>query len=206
MSFPTTRPTLLSRMRKGDNDAWIEFFQKYTVSVLAFFRRRDLGKQDAEDLWQEVLLKMSQETLHMYRSDRGGFRAWLLGALQQQLANWHRRINARKRGRSVTVSGDEPKSLEDSEGATRFDELEDESQRHYAKNRHAVQEELEQVLHGFDHDEKRAYLDSFWNDDDLTYEEIARRHGLKLHKLRYVREKAEASLYQRWEKELQLGF
>lgn len=39
-------------------------------------------------------------------------------------------------------------------------------------------------------------------DDDLTDTQIARRHGLTLHQLRYARKKARDSLCQRWEKDL----
>jgi RNA polymerase sigma factor (sigma-70 family) len=202
MSFPTTRHTLLSRMRKGEDGAWSEFVRNYTASALAFLRHLGLDEADAEDVWQETLFKLNVRALQSYAKVKGQFRSWLMMALNSKMLDLRRRAGAAKRDVENTVSGNAPLSPDEPEGATLFDQLEAEAGRHYAEARRAVQERLDELLSNYpDEREKRAYLDRFWNDDGLTDEEIAARYRYNRNQLTYLRQKVETYLRQRWEAE-----
>ena len=55
-SSPTTRPSLLVRLRDGDDrEAWRQFVELYAPLVYGFARRRGLQDCDAADLTQDVL-------------------------------------------------------------------------------------------------------------------------------------------------------
>jgi RNA polymerase sigma-70 factor (ECF subfamily) len=74
-----TSPTLLGRLRRQplDQAAWGEFVERYGRKIYQWCRRWDLQLADAEDVTQEVLLKLAQK-LRTFRYDpSGSFRAWL---------------------------------------------------------------------------------------------------------------------------------
>jgi RNA polymerase sigma factor (sigma-70 family) len=225
MSFTTTQPKLLSRMLKGDDSAWFEFARAYTPPAIAFLCWFGASEQDAQDLWQKILLKLHLGALHAYRADMGRFRSFLMTSLRNQHRDWLRESTAQRRGGGGTVSGDKPLSPDDPEGATRFEQFEDETQQHSAQTRQAVQESLDFLLRDYpEAREKQAYLDWFWNgapkrkrslqpktprpklrkpahDSD---KQIAARHGLKTHQLAYIIKKVEAHLQKRWQTEPEL--
>ncbi|MCH8807901.1 MAG: sigma-70 family RNA polymerase sigma factor [Planctomycetes bacterium] len=64
--FPTTRMTLIERMRKMDNSAWTTFFEIYGPIVYRFARRARLDDHDAEEVVAAVVR-------NMLRVMRGGF-------------------------------------------------------------------------------------------------------------------------------------
>jgi RNA polymerase sigma factor (sigma-70 family) len=206
-------------MRKGDETAWSEFVRAYTPPAIAFLRSLGLSREDAEDLWQEVLLKLEQRGLETYRPDMGKFRSWLMGVMCHKMKDMEEKAKAAKRDVRMTVSGDEPLSPNDADGATRWEQLEDETQQHFARSRQAVQEQLEFALRYYpDESEKRVYLDWFWNGAPKrkrsaqaknprprlgkpahdTDKQIAARHGLKTHQLTHLIDKVQAHLQKRW--------
>lgn len=211
MTFPPTRRTLLSRAGKGDDEAWEQFVHAYTRPALAFLCGMfGLREPDALDLWQEVLLKLHKQSLRTYRAKAGRFRVWLMKVLRHKFLDWQDYIRAEKRDARKTVSGDEPLLVDEPEGATRFDQLEDEQRRSYEEQYPEVQAQLESWLG--DYPDKRAqkdlqptekeiYLDWFWNHDRLTNEKLAARHGLKRGQLDYIRKKVQAHLCKRWQRE-----
>jgi RNA polymerase sigma factor (sigma-70 family) len=195
MSFPETRPTLLSRMRRREEGAWDEFVRAYTGPALGFLCWMGLSEHDAQDVWQEQLLKLSSVNHDAYPPERGSFRAWLMKALRRRQIDLHRWSQAAMRDVAKTVRGDAPLSPDDPDGATLFAQLRDQAQRHYAESRKCVEEELEPLLLDcLNEGERRAYRDWFWNEDGLTNEAIAARHGLDRDQLTYIRRKVTARL------------
>jgi RNA polymerase sigma-70 factor (ECF subfamily) len=74
-----TSLTLLSRLRDtpADQAAWSAFVARYGRKIYGWCRHWGLQEADAEDVTQEVLLKLSGK-MHDFRYDRSGsFRAWL---------------------------------------------------------------------------------------------------------------------------------
>src|SRR5947207_8486533 len=74
-----TSPTLLGRLREAPTDqaAWDEFVERYGRKIYAWCRQWNLQEADAEDVTQNVLLKLA-EKMQTFDYDRErSFRAWL---------------------------------------------------------------------------------------------------------------------------------
>jgi RNA polymerase sigma-70 factor (ECF subfamily) len=75
----STRETLIGRVRDvNDEGAWGEFWQLYEPLIRQYLRRLNVSPHDAEDLTQNVYLKLRRE-LPKFKLDhaRGQFRGWL---------------------------------------------------------------------------------------------------------------------------------
>jgi RNA polymerase sigma-70 factor (ECF subfamily) len=74
-----TSPTLLGRLARvpTDHAAWGEFAERYGRKIYGWCRRWQLQVADAEDVTQQVLLKLAQK-MHAFSYDPSqSFRAWL---------------------------------------------------------------------------------------------------------------------------------
>ncbi len=97
---------LLQRCRTGDQSAWRELVQRHTRRVfnLAY---RFVGRVDeAEDLTQEVFIKVYQ-SLDRYRQAEGAFTTWLTTVARNQVIDNYRRRREEKRRRA-----DDPEILD----------------------------------------------------------------------------------------------
>lgn len=76
---PTTRPTLLERLRSSrDEEAWRHFINLYGPVVFALARRRGLGAEASDVVVQDVCVKaLSALPDFEYQPERGRFRGWL---------------------------------------------------------------------------------------------------------------------------------
>jgi len=77
--YSRTSITLLGRLQSnpGDRQAWTEFVQRYGRIIFGWCRRWQLQEADAEDVTQNVLLRLSEKMpLFVYDPSRS-FRAWL---------------------------------------------------------------------------------------------------------------------------------
>jgi RNA polymerase sigma factor (sigma-70 family) len=74
-----TRVTLLGRLRAGPDDpaAWAEFVEWYGRKVYAWCRAWRLQEADAEDVTQEVFVKLSARMRDFRYDAARSFRAWL---------------------------------------------------------------------------------------------------------------------------------
>jgi RNA polymerase sigma-70 factor (ECF subfamily) len=88
----TTPFTLLERLRQPDSQrAWERFVELYTPLLLYWGRRHGLATHDAEDLAQEVLVRLVQ-VLPEFRYEKGkSFRSWLRTVTLNRLRDWARR-------------------------------------------------------------------------------------------------------------------
>jgi RNA polymerase sigma factor (sigma-70 family) len=99
-----TRATLLERLRDGtDALAWDEFFAYYWPTIYGFARHRGCSEHTAEEIVQDVMLKVFQKR-EVYRYDPtcGRFRDWLGTVVRNNVAEHRRRPANRLRG----VGGD----------------------------------------------------------------------------------------------------
>jgi RNA polymerase sigma-70 factor (ECF subfamily) len=72
-----TGTTLLVLLRDPTNpEAWEAFVDRYGPKILGWCRRWHLQKEDAEDVTQDVLVRLAQH-LHTYNPKKGRFRSWL---------------------------------------------------------------------------------------------------------------------------------
>ena len=78
-SLPTTRITLLTRLRSdpADPDSWDEFVERYGRHIYRWCQHWKLQDADAEDLTQNILMKIFR-TLPVFAYDPSrSFRGWL---------------------------------------------------------------------------------------------------------------------------------
>jgi RNA polymerase sigma factor (sigma-70 family) len=74
-----TSATLLTRLRQvpADQAAWVQFTERYGRKIYAWCRRWNLQEADAEDLTQDVLLKLAEKMQTFVYDPTKSFRAWL---------------------------------------------------------------------------------------------------------------------------------
>jgi RNA polymerase sigma-70 factor (ECF subfamily) len=98
VSIPSTHISLLCDLRAGgrQDEAWAVFQARYRAVILGWCLRRGLSPEGAEDLTQDVLLKLFEQLPH-YRHDpsRGQFRGWLKAVVNNALTDFWRRQRRR---------------------------------------------------------------------------------------------------------------
>jgi DNA-directed RNA polymerase specialized sigma24 family protein len=103
-SFQTTHWTLVLRAgqtesTKSAQQALSDFCEAYWPPLYAFLRHRGYPSADAQDLAQAFFAHLlEQNTLSRADQEKGRLRTFLLGSLQNFLANVHDRARALKRG------------------------------------------------------------------------------------------------------------
>jgi RNA polymerase sigma-70 factor, ECF subfamily len=92
----TTSATLLGRLRRLNQAAdWQRFVQLYTPLVFVWAKRQCFQDADAQDLVQEVLVKLIR-ALPSYEAREGqSFRGWLFRVAVTQCRDFRRRIATR---------------------------------------------------------------------------------------------------------------
>ena len=74
----TTDSGLLRRMAAEDEQAWIDFDNKYRRMIYGIGQKRGISPPDCEDLVQEVMLVCCQRIgSFFYDRNKGHFRSWL---------------------------------------------------------------------------------------------------------------------------------
>jgi RNA polymerase sigma-70 factor (ECF subfamily) len=77
--LPTTRPTLLARLRHDPSNeaAWDDFVEQYGRHIYRWCRQWRLQDADAEDVTQEILLKLARKLRDFAYDPKSSFRGWL---------------------------------------------------------------------------------------------------------------------------------
>jgi RNA polymerase sigma-70 factor (ECF subfamily) len=98
VAIPSTHISLLCDVRTGgrQDEAWTVFHARYRSVILGWCLRRGLSAENAEDLTQDVLVKLFQH-LPNYSHDpaRGQFRGWLKTVVSNALSDFWRRQGRR---------------------------------------------------------------------------------------------------------------
>jgi RNA polymerase sigma-70 factor (ECF subfamily) len=78
-TFPTTRVALLIQLRQDPSDqaGWEEFVERYGRHIYRWCRQWNLQDADAEDVTQDVLVKLVQKLRAFAYDPSGSFRGWL---------------------------------------------------------------------------------------------------------------------------------
>jgi RNA polymerase sigma-70 factor (ECF subfamily) len=78
-STARTSPTLLGRLSQipADHGAWAEFAERYGPRIYSWCRKWQLQEADAQDVTQEVLLKLARRMQTFVYDPSRSFRAWL---------------------------------------------------------------------------------------------------------------------------------
>ena len=105
--IPDTPQTLLKKIAEyanGDDAAeWARFVELYTPVIRQFATtREDIGATDADDVVQEIFVRLVNVLrAGTYRPEKGRFRAYLGAMVRRLLIDRHRRAIARGAGENV---------------------------------------------------------------------------------------------------------
>src|SRR6476660_9764464 len=87
-----TRPTLLSRVRRNDEDGWSQFYDLYEQFIYSAGRGACLSHQEAQDIVQETMVTVRNYISRFVPdASRGRFRTWLRKIVQSRIADAYRR-------------------------------------------------------------------------------------------------------------------
>src|SRR5947208_8203713 len=78
--LPTTRITLLTQLRQqgpSDQAGWDEFVERYGRHIYRWCRQWKLQDADAEDVTQDILVKLTQKLRAFAYDPSRSFRGWL---------------------------------------------------------------------------------------------------------------------------------
>jgi RNA polymerase sigma-70 factor (ECF subfamily) len=171
--FQTTIWTAIRAAVAGQSTAVAEFVRRYRAAVAGYIRARGYSAEDAEDLTQEVFLNIYRHQL-LERADRtrGPFRAFLLSITRNVLRNSRRIRRAAKRGRGLApLSLD---ALPHAEGVLPAPPDPD-FDRHWVDN--LIRLALDQLW--LTHPRCSEVI-ALLVDEELSYEETARRLGMEV--------------------------
>jgi DNA-directed RNA polymerase specialized sigma24 family protein len=126
-AFLTTEWTVIDHIRSGDSSSsdvlMNDLFKKYWKPVYCYLRRKGFDNERAKDLTQDFFQEIVLERALIKHADksRGRFRTFLLTALQQYMAEAHRRQNFRKaKPKGFLLSLDELTSAQMPEAPVEF--------------------------------------------------------------------------------------
>lgn len=92
----------------GAEEAWRVFFRRYWP-LLVDWAKRGVGRDDAEQIASEVLLKLScGRALASFDRSRGRFRPWLRSVVCRAIVDYHRAQKKVSGGTSQRKSGGDP--------------------------------------------------------------------------------------------------
>jgi RNA polymerase sigma-70 factor (ECF subfamily) len=97
---------LLDRCRRGEDAAWHELVTRHARKVFALAYRFSGRVDEAEDLTQEIFVKVYQ-SLDRYREAEGAFGGWLMTVARHHAIDHYRRRRQERLSRS-----DDPRALE----------------------------------------------------------------------------------------------
>ncbi|RMG40207.1 MAG: sigma-70 family RNA polymerase sigma factor [Planctomycetota bacterium] len=101
-AFQSTWWTMIERAGRGDPDAALEFARRYQPAVIAFVRRMGVPAGEAEDLTQEVMLRVfCRGVLDRIDPSRGRFRNLMCAVARNVVRNYRERQRAGKRAAIV---------------------------------------------------------------------------------------------------------
>jgi len=103
MSSFTTHASLLSRLRRDDRDgeAWQQFVDRYGSRLYEWCLHRGLQHGDAEDVTQNVLIKIAR-SIGNFQYDRSlSFQGWLRRVTENAITDYHRDRRMRGSGQEI---------------------------------------------------------------------------------------------------------
>lgn len=166
MHMPSTMWTTILQFHQDPAQVKDFVVRRYREPVVAFAKRQGLKEQDAEDVAQEVFVRVCQDTF-LKRADqiRGKFRTVLLAVTKHVISSWHRHELAGKRDRRREVSLEGVHLSADLPADSEFDRL-------WVKN--LMTQAMERLREDPGIEPLRLQLEG------LTYQEIAQKLGKKV--------------------------
>ena len=181
--IPDTPKTLLRKIAEyanGDDAAeWARFVELYAPVIRQFMSmREDIGAADADDMVQEIFVRLvTVLRAGTYRPEKGRFRAYLGTMIRRLLIDRHRRALARGAGREIPA--DDVELLTESPDAAEYVDQRLNEARHAAAVEHVL---ARTMLDARTVAAYRAYAL-----DGEPPDEVAARLGLTLNALRQIK-------------------
>jgi RNA polymerase sigma-70 factor (ECF subfamily) len=114
--FESTIWTIIQKAKERDPDAMNEFVLKYRAPLVKFIILNGFKEEDAEDLTQDLFLKIFKEdVLQKADQKKGRFRSLLLAVTKNVIKTKRKRDRTKKRGSSSSVVSFEEIINKDSE-------------------------------------------------------------------------------------------
>lgn len=124
MNFPSSIWTTIKALRKEPARVKDEVVRRYRDPVYEFIRRQGLPHEDAEDLAQEIFVRIcSDEFLAKVDPRKGKFRSLLLAVTRNVVASFRRKELSPMRDRRKTVALDDCEIPAEAEPDAEFDKL-----------------------------------------------------------------------------------
>ena len=181
--IPDTPKTLLRKIAEyanGDDAAeWARFVELYAPVIRQFMSmREDIGAADADDMVQEIFVRLvTVLRAGTYRPEKGRFRAYLGTMIRRLLIDRHRSALARGAGREIPA--DDVELLTESPDAAEYVDQRLNEARHAAAVEHVL---ARTMLDARTVAAYRAYAL-----DGEPPDEVAARLGLTLNALRQIK-------------------
>lgn len=124
-SADTTRVTLLHRLNQNPSDqlSWGEFFRLYSPAIRSWLLHWGLQEADAQDVAQNVLMRLTQKLPQFRYDPTRSFRGWLKTLTHHAWHDFVTEAGYRTRGSGDTSVIDQLQSIEAREDlATRVEE------------------------------------------------------------------------------------
>jgi RNA polymerase sigma factor (sigma-70 family) len=87
-----TRPSLLSQVRRGDEDGWSRFYEMYEDFFYLAARGAGLSHEESRDIVQEAMITVRNYIDHFTPDqNRARFRTWLRSIVQSRISDQFRR-------------------------------------------------------------------------------------------------------------------
>lgn len=185
-------------IRHEDDAAWCRFLREYTEPAMSCLRAFGLKDQDAEDVWQDVLLRHNS-WVYSYDPAQGKFRTLLYQEIEYRFFDWHRMTQAKKRDIRKKVEADAPVRAEEPDGETLKDQLENAEARQRTESIRNLMEQLEWQLRDYpDEEDKQLYLEWLCIYGGTGQKAFAASKGIPFDKFRYLRERILKYLDPQW--------
>jgi len=111
-----TRPTLLSKIRRGDEDGWTQFYELYDDFIYSAARGAGLSHEESKDVVQDTMITVRNYiTNFVPDQSRGRFRTWLRKVVHSRIADQYR---AKKRNPLEKAAGTNGSSEESATSTT----------------------------------------------------------------------------------------
>jgi RNA polymerase sigma-70 factor (ECF subfamily) len=103
-TLPTTRVTLLTQLRQDPSDqaGWEEFVERYGWHIYRWCRQWKLQDADAEDVTQDILVKLTQKLRAFAYDPSRSFRGWLKTVAHHA---WRDFADSRRRAQRAVDAG-----------------------------------------------------------------------------------------------------
>lgn len=107
----STRQTLIERLRtKSDEESWQTFAETYQRYIYVVIRRMNIDHSEAEDLVQDVLLKVWNKLESFnYEPNKAKFRTWLSRVIKNHVFNYVE--SRRSYSNKLEKAGQEPQKF-----------------------------------------------------------------------------------------------